>query len=291
MRSMTGYGSARSEVGAWRWSVEVRSVNHRFLELRLNLPRDLARWETELRKAVQTHAARGKVDVNITVTGRSPAAVRVAVNLPLARAYLAAWRELQERLSVPGTVDLRMLAERGELFAVSEQQRGSEQDFETLRNVVERALRNWNREREREGRALKRDMESRLRELERLRRAIAQRVAKLKPQLFARLRERMQNLLQERQIDESRLLQEAALLAERSDVSEELVRLEAHLAACRQLLDEEGSIGKRLEFLFQELHREFNTIASKSADLEVTRHTIAARGEIEKLKEQVQNVE
>ncbi len=288
---MTGYGSARLDSGAWRWTAEIRSVNHRFLELRINLPRDLARYEAELRKLVQGEAQRGKVDVNLNVSGRAQSAVQIQVNLPLARAYVAAWRQLQRELGVPGEVDLGMLVERSDLVSVSETPRDSEEDARALREVLGRALRAWNQERAREGRALQRDMHQRVVRLATLQRQIAACVRKLKPVLRERLRRRVAALLDDRALDEQRLLQEVVLIAERSDVNEELVRLQAHLAACRTLLREKGPVGKRLEFLLQELHREFNTIASKSSDLTVTQLTIEARSEIEKLKEQVQNVE
>ncbi len=291
MRSMTGYGSARLESGAWRWTAEIRSVNHRFLELRINLPRDLARYEAELRKLVQAEAQRGKVDVSLNVSGRAQSAVQVQVNLPLARAYVAAWRQLQRELGVPGEVDLGMLVERSDLLSLSETPRESEEDAWALREVLGRALRAWNRERAREGRVLQRDIHQRVARLATLQRQIAACVRKLKPVLRERLRKRVAALLDDRALDEQRLLQEVVLIAERSDVTEELVRLQSHLAACRTLLREKGPVGKRLEFLLQELHREFNTVASKSSDLTVTQLTIEARSEIEKLKEQVQNVE
>mgnify|MGYP005836359175 CR=1 FL=1 len=291
MRSMTGFGSASVEQGPWRWMAEVRSVNHRFLELRFSMPREFARWEAELRALVQSHAARGKVDVSVNVSGRAEKVLRVQVNVPLARRYVQAWRDLQKAVALPGDIDLRLLLERSELFTVSEQPRSAEQDRELLHKVVAQALSHWDRERRREGRALERDLRARLASLEEIRRSIHARVETLVPALMERLRRRVRALLENRELDEQRLAQEVVLIAERSDVTEELVRLKTHLAAARATLREAGSVGKRLEFLFQELHREFNTIASKSADAEVTRLTIAARTEIEKLKEQVQNVE
>lgn len=291
MRSMTGFGSASVEQGPWRWAAEVRSVNHRFLDLRFSLPREFARWEPELRALVQSHAERGKVDVNVNVFGRAEQVLRVEVNVPLARKYVEAWQALQKALALPGDIDVRLLLERSELFTVREQPRGAERDRELLRKVVSQALASWNRERSREGRALERDLRARLAHLEELRRDVQVRVERLVPALTDRLRRRVRSLLEHHELDESRLAQEVALIAERSDVTEELVRLKTHLVAARAALRARGSVGKRLEFLFQELHREFNTIASKSADAEVTRLTIAARGEIEKLKEQVQNVE
>ena len=160
-----------------------------------------------------------------------------------------------------------------------------------VRTTLQRALRVFNRDRQREGRTLARDMTARVRRLQQLQEAVAQRAAALTPQLAARLRQRLASLLEGRDVKDERVVQEAALLAERSDITEELVRLESHLAALADLLRGNEPAGKKLDFLLQEVHREFNTIASKSADLEVTNHTLEARSEIEKLREQVQNLE
>lgn len=288
---MTGYGVASVRHGGWSWTAEIRSVNQRGLEVRFNMPREYAPWESELRALVQQHAERGKVDILIQRMGRPESTQRIRVNETLARAYVVAWREMQTQLHLGGDIGIELLANRPELFAVEEVKLPAEDEHTCVRRAVELALAAWNRERTREGKALQRDLRRRLATLERCRRAIARRIEQILPQLVARLRQRTRELLEGRELDEQRLLQEAVLVAERSDVTEELVRLDTHLQAARELLRQGGSLGKRLEFLLQEMHREFNTIAAKSADTEVTRATIEARSEIEKIREQVQNVE
>ncbi|MCX8072102.1 MAG: YicC family protein [Candidatus Binatia bacterium] len=288
---MTGFGTATVRSGPWSWTVEVRSLNQRGLEVRFNMPRELYPLEAELRALVQHHAARGKVDVNVSRTGRGEAVLQVEANEALARAYVASWRRLQQTLELAGELRIELLTNRAELFTVKESKVPPQEEQRRVRQALQAALRAWNKEREREGKALAADLSRRFAALEQYRREIAKRVKRILPQLVARLRERVRELLRGRDIDEQRLLQEAVLIAERSDVTEELVRLATHLKAARALLKQAGPVGKRLEFLLQELQREFNTIAAKSADPEVTALTVDARSELEKIREQVQNLE
>ena len=266
-------------------------MNQRFLEVKLNMPREYSPWEAELRALVQEQVARGKVDISIFRGGANGGQVTVEANIALAKEYVAAWRKLQHALHVPGDVDLGLLQGRSELVRVVERRSDAGAEIDSVRTTLRRALRAFNREREREGRALTRDMIARVRRLQQLQKGIARRVEQLLPQLAARLRQRLATLLEGKDIKEERIAQEVALITERGDVTEELVRLESHLAALGDLLCAREPAGKKLDFLLQEVHREFNTIASKSADLEVTNLTLEARSEIEKLREQVQNVE
>ncbi len=288
---MTGYGQAQWQRASRSVNIEVRAVNQRFLEVKLNMPREYLPWEAELRALVQEHVARGKVDISIFRGGSNGAQMTVEANLALAKEYVAAWRKLQHALHLPGEVDLGLLQGRSELLRVVERRGDAGAEIAAVRRTLLRALHKFNRDREREGRVLVRDMSARVRRLQQLHELISRRAAVLTPQLAARLQQRLTTLLEGRDVKEERIVQEAALLAERSDVTEELVRLQSHLTALADLLRGRTPAGKKLDFLLQEVHREFNTIASKSADLEVTNHTLEARSEIEKLREQVQNVE
>ena len=294
MHSMTGYGQARSQHDGRPLMVEIRAVNQRFLEIKLNMPREYLPWEADLRNVVQGQVARGKIDVTIGRGGSNSTdadSVAVEPNVPLARAYVEAWRELQRALRLPGEVDLGLLQGRTDLVRVVERRPDASVEIDLVRDVLARAVQAFNRDRAREGRALGRDMLGRTRRLSQLRDRIARRADSLGPHLAARLRDRLATLLEGKDVKEDRLAQEVAFLADRSDVTEELVRLRSHLQSLRTLLHSREPIGKKLDFLLQEVHREFNTIASKSADLDVTNLTIEARSEIEKLKEQTQNVE
>ncbi len=291
MRSMTGYGQASWQRGGRSLSVEIRAVNQRFLEVRFNLPKEYGPWEAEFRGMVQEHVGRGKVDVALFRGGSNGNTVSVEANAALAKAYVEAWRQLQGELHLKSEADLTALLGRPEMFRVIEQRADPEGEIETAKATLLRALQAFNRDREREGKALAADITSRARRLLHLQTAIAKRIVILKPEYLEKLRQRVAVVLQGKEVSEERLLQEVTLVVERSDITEELVRLESHLKALAQLPRSKDPMGKRFDFLLQEIHREFNTIASKSADLEVTNHTIEARGEIEKLREQVQNVE
>lgn len=290
MRSMTGFGQAAWQSGGRRLAVEVRSVNQRFLDVRLNLPREYQPYEESLRKVIQAAVERGKVDVNVNRSGSSASDYEVEVNEAMARAVVDGWRRLQTRLGLPGEIEVSMVLGRADFVRVVER-RDEAADLPRLRRLLETALKEFNKAREREGKALARDMKGRTAHLRRLQRDLSQRAAQLVPELQRRLSERLNALLADQKMNPERLSQEVALLAERADVTEELVRLKSHLERLAVLLGKSGSIGKPVDFLLQEVHREFNTIASKSADLEVTNLTLAARAEIEKLREQTQNVE
>ncbi len=291
MRSMTGFGQAAWQGGGRRITVEVRSVNQRHLDIRLSMPREYQACEDSLRQVVQGAVGRGKVDVAVNRTGTVPSEFDVEINEAVARAAVEGWRRLQRRLGLPGEIDVSMLLGRGEFVRVVERKRDADPDLPRVRRLLQAALKAFNQARDREGRALAKDMKARTAHLRRIERALRQRSAVLVPELAKRLTERVGALLGDQAVSPERLLQEIAVLAERSDVTEELVRLDSHLQRLAQLLDESGQIGKPIDFLLQEVHREFNTIASKSADLQVTNLTLDARAEVEKLREQTQNIE
>jgi uncharacterized protein (TIGR00255 family) len=291
MRSMTGYGQASWQGRGCRITVELRSVNQRFLEARFNLPREYAPLEGDLRQELQAAVARGKVDVAVNRSGLSSTTYAVEVNTALARAYVDAWRGVQKSLRLEGAIDLQPLLARPDIVRIVERRPEPEAELQHVQRVFRRALQAFNREREREGAMLRRDMQQRVERLAALHRQLQARAAAAVPDLEARLRQRIDSLAAGVNVTPERLAQEIAVLASRSDVTEEFVRLGSHLAAMRAALRSSEPIGKRIDFLLQEIHREVNTIASKSNDLDITNLTLAARAEIEKLREQVQNVE
>jgi uncharacterized protein (TIGR00255 family) len=292
MRSMTGFGQSSWQSGGKRLSVEVRSVNQRFLDVKLSLPRECQAWEQELRELVSGVAERGKVDVTIYRAGTAGDDFTVEANQPLGRAILAGWQELQRHLKLPGAIDIGMLMNRStDLVRVVERRADATADLPQVKRLVVAALKDFNRTRDREGKLLQADMQSRLKRMRALYAALHKRTTALVPEFAKRLSDRVAALLGKGMVNEERLVQETALLAERCDVTEELVRLDSHLDRLAELLRQKGSVGKAIDFLIQEIHREVNTIASKSADLEVTNLTLEAKSEIEKLREQVQNVE
>jgi uncharacterized protein (TIGR00255 family) len=288
---MTGFGQAAWQGDGCKISVEIRSVNQRFLEPRFNMPREYAACEAEFRQTVQAAVARGKVDVNINRAGTLAGDFAVEVNTALARAYVDAWRQLQLALGLSGEVDQQVLLARPDLVRIVERRAEPANELQHVRAVLQQALRAFDREREREGRVLARDMKQRVQQLRKLARSVRARVSAAAPETATRLRQRAQTLLAGATVDEERLAQEVAFVLSRGDITEELVRLESHLSALHALCASHEPVGKRMDFLLQEIHREVNTIASKSNDLALTDLSLAARGEIEKLREQVQNVE
>ena len=290
---MTGFGAATMRLGArsrGSVSIEIKSVNQRFLDLKLSLPKEYAAWESEVRKLVQERVGRGRVEIYV---GRSVAGddrPRVEVDEDLARAYVEQWRRLKRRLRLAGEVDLSLLKGIPDLYRAREATAVPEGERAVLVRALSRALRELDASRLREGKHLADDMRARIRALDTLASAMAERAEASRHDTRRRIEERMRELV-DGKFDEGRILQEAAFLAERSDVTEEVVRLKSHLEALCDLLDSEETVGKRIDFLLQEVQREVNTVASKSSDLELTHLAVDAKGEVEKIREQVQNVE
>lgn len=292
MRSMTGYGAASAEAPAARVSVEIRSVNQRFLDVKVNAPREYAAWERDVRDRVRAVAERGRVEVTLA---RNPVAARrryrVAVRTDLARAYVENARALARTLGLAPALGIADVLRLPDLFEVAERPPDVQRELPVMRRALAAALRAFDAERRREGGRLGRDMQARTARLH----AMAQRIRRHLPHALAALRrqveERLERLMGGGELDQARVAQEVAMLADRSDITEELVRLESHLAALRAALRERGAVGKRIEFLLQEIHRELNTTGAKAGDLTIGKVVLDAKGEVEKLREQVQNVE
>ncbi|MCC6763551.1 MAG: YicC family protein [Deltaproteobacteria bacterium] len=290
VRSMTGFGSASAPLAGGRLTIELRSVNQRFLDVRVTAPREYAPWEAACRELVGKHVARGRVEVYVSRNAPTRGRTRVVLNVEAARDYAAAWRKVAAELGIRSALDLGLL--RGaEIFETVETPRDLRSEFPAASRVLARALATLDQARRREGRNLQRDMLQRGARLVAIERAIRAHAATVAGELQAKVNDRLQNLLKGSTVDPARVAQEVAYLAERSDVTEELVRLRSHLEELRTLLGTGGAVGKQVEFLLQETHREVNTIGSKVNQLEITRLVVEAKGEIERLREQVQNVE
>ena len=290
---MTGYGAASATEAGVRVQVEVRSGNGRFSEVRVKLPAGLSPFESDLRKRVAARVRRGRADVSISLDSDESPGVRVKVNRPLARQLLDEAARLKSEFGLSGTVGLPDLLRLNGLIDLeaSEREAVDEGVLALVRRTLDGALAAHDAARLREGEQLCRDLRERLEETGRLAARIRERASAVPRGLQERLRERVGRLAQEVPLDPARLEQEVAYLADRSDITEELVRLDAHIAACAELLAADDPVGKRLEFLLQEVGRETNTIGSKSPDLEITRCTLAIKAEAEKMREQIQNVE
>jgi uncharacterized protein (TIGR00255 family) len=295
IRSMTGFGEAEAATPAGRLRVELRSVNHRYLNVSTKLPPSLVRWEGEVREWLRRDFARGHVNVAVRLE-REGAAAAAGLRLDEDRvaAYLALFRELGARFGVPGEPDVSLLARYSDIFVRDD----SDAELpgvsaEELREVVERAARAALVMRQDEGKRLEQDLENRLAAMERSLDAI-EAVAPLRLEAErVRLHAAVEELVQGHRVDEARIAQEIAMLAERWDINEELVRFRSHIELFRELLASgapEG-VGKRLSFLVQEMHREANTTGSKANSAEIAHRVVAVKEEIERLREQVENVE
>lgn len=295
LRSMTGYGAAEQHTDGGRWWVEVRSTNHRFLEVVVRLPRELGALEDRVRAAVAQRVRRGRVEVLVREDGGQRPREAV-VDTELARRYARALEDLREELALEERLTLSALLALPDVVRVEEARRDADAAWEDLRPVLERALDGLVQMRTSEGRRLAGDLQERVARLERWVEQVARRAEELPRAYAERLRQRVADLLQALGVeglpDEARLAMEVAAFADRCDVREELVRLRSHLQEVRTLLQaEDGAVGRKLEFLLQEMQREVNTVGAKAADLEVARAVVEMKSELEAIREQVQNVE
>jgi uncharacterized protein (TIGR00255 family) len=297
--SMTGYAQARREQSGWAVRVSVKSVNHRFLDVKLHLPEGFDLYELRLRQAVRERIHRGHVDINVNVEPGK--AVPVQVNKDLALAYLRAAETLRQETRAAADMDVVSVLRlpgviAGLSGAVPESEDEQEKLGQTLEACLREALLKLDDMRRAEGKHLVQDLRERLARITGEVEKVRGLAATLRPAFARRLETRIKELLGGTAIDPARLAQEAALLAERSDISEELDRLRSHLQQFTKLLDGAGELGKKLDFLLQEMHREANTMLSKTPGVEsealaITGLALEIKADIEKLREQVQNIE
>jgi uncharacterized protein (TIGR00255 family) len=291
IRSMTGYGNAKGLCGDLALTVEIKSVNNRFLDASVRIPRLYSFAEESVRSAVAAKVGRGKVDVWVGVENAGTADVTVTLNEPLVEAYRAAFNQMFEKWGIPDDSSASLFARLPDVFVVEKQELDEEAFSAGLAAVVSEALDAFNAMREREGGKLADDLRTKLDNLESMRLAVAARSPESVAQWRDKLTKRITDLLEGKEIDEQRILTEAALFAEKVDVDEELVRLGSHITQFRGMLDAGGAVGRKLDFLVQEMNREANTTGSKCTDLEITRIVVDMKAEIEKLREQIQNIE
>ncbi len=290
MRSMTGYGRRQVSADGREMTLELRTVNHRFLDVSFRLPKRCAFLEEVLRHELSERLFRGHVDVFLTYVNNREDAREVRADLPLAAQYRAALEQLSAALNCECKADVSFYAALPNVLTETEREENQEALIALTKQAVSLALDDIIAMREREGRALAADLTVHLNELERLTLQMAER-APVVPALY---RERLTARLREAAVSDvepQRLAQEVALFADKCAVDEELSRLSSHIAQMRDTIGKDGETGRRLDFLTQELNREVNTIGSKASDVQITNLVLSAKGEIEKLREQVQNVE
>lgn len=289
--SMTGYGRAGALLHGRDIKVELRSVNARFFEYSSRLPRSCAFQEDKLKKLVASKVSRGKVELNLSIQTVTAADTVVTVNWQLAQGYRAALNAMSERMDLKNDVTAGMLARFPDVLTQTAAPTDEEELWQDVQSVAEQAIEAFVAMRATEGEKLKEDVASRLNTVESLVAQIEQnsagRVQAYSDKLYARLQE----LLGDRNIDEARLVTEAAIFADKTAIDEETVRLHSHVAQYREILELNEPIGRKLDFLTQELNRESNTIGSKCQDVAITRLVVELKSEIEKIREQIQNIE
>ena len=291
VKSMTGYGRARQTLNGRDITVEVRSVNNRYLDCTVKVPRTYIFAEDAVKARVQKAVSRGKVDVFITIDAAAADETVVAVNEPLARGYYEALTRLKDMFSLEDGLNAVTLAKFPDVLTVTKAEEDLESVAADICAVLDEALAAYNAMRTVEGGKLREDIAGRADTIE----AVLGKVEERSPQTVAAYREkllaRMQEVLQSTAIDESRILTEAAIFADKIAVDEETVRLRSHLSQLRTMLESDQPIGRKLDFLIQEVNRECNTIGSKCNDLTIAQDVVNMKAEVEKIREQVQNIE
>ena len=291
MKSMTGFGSAKCELQDFTVNVDVRTVNSRFLDVVMRLPVEFSGQDNRVKKQVQSVLRRGRVEVSVSVQPNRE--VSYDVNLPLVRGYVSALRRAQEATGVDGMLDLSLIARLpGAIQSAALGPDLVEQLATGLTTALGQALENLEQMRLAEGTELAAELTLRLEHIARRVTEVEAMVPQVVEAYQQKLERRIAELLRDKgEVDPVRLAQEAAFLADRSDVTEEIARLKSHLTQFNQLVGTQGELGKQMDFLTQEMNREANTILSKSGDVPITQAALAIKMEVEKIKEQVQNVE
>ena len=291
IRSMTGYGSATGESGGLGLTIEVRSVNNRYLDCSIRIPRVYTSMEDALKEVIGRHVSRGKVDVYVTIDSSGADDLTVEVNRPVTDAYVEAMRSLSETYGIPLNLSAMDLARFQDVLTVKKKETDTDSLSAELCRIMEEAMTAYDVMRVTEGGKLRDDISQRLTEIGRLTDLAEARSPETVKAYREKLLARMHEVLESTDIEESRILTEAAIFADRVAVNEEIVRLRSHIDQLRSMLDSDGPVGRKMDFLVQEMNREANTLGSKGNDGEIARIVIDIKAEIEKIREQIQNIE
>ncbi len=291
VRSMTGFGRAQASVEGYNITVEIRSVNHRYFEFYAKMPRTYAFLEEKVKSLLSTGISRGKVECSIQLEATADESVVVTVNEPLAKGYVAAIGEIAEKFNISNDLSALSVARFSDVLSITKAPVDEDLLWEKVSPVVQSALDSFVSMRETEGEKLSQDVLSRAEIILENVSYIEERSPETVKLYSEKLLERMRNVLGDTQIDESRILTEAAVYADKVAVAEETVRLRSHIDQLRSMLASSEAIGRKLDFLVQEINREANTIGSKAQDVDIARRVIDIKAEVEKIREQIQNIE
>ena len=291
IKSMTGYGRAQGSFSGGDITVEIKSVNNRYLDCGVKLPRGYAYLEEGVKSQVQKAISRGKVDVFITINAAGADNVKISVNEPVAKGYIDAMHRLVQEYGIQDDISASAISKFSDVFLVEKQEQDENEVKSAISGVVAEALGAFDAMRTREGEALKTDLLQKAEGILTLVSKVEERSPITVKAYRERLTAKMQEVLEDRQIDEARIIQEAAIYADKVAVDEETVRLRSHVDQLQNMLSEGGVIGRKLDFLMQEMNREANTIGSKGNDVEQARNVVSIKSELEKIREQIQYIE
>ncbi len=292
LKSMTGFARYENQNGELTCKVEIKSVNNRFIDINTRLPKSLAALEIPLKKLVKSKCARGSFDISISLesNGQSGANFEIKPNLPLAAQYLKAFNQIRDDLKLQGEIDINAILGQRDIVK-PELKEPDDSSEETVTSTVEKTLSDLIKMREDEGANLEKDIISQIKGIEKLGGAIKSLQSTTVQEFQDRLKEKIQTLTNGMDLDPARMAQETALLADRCDVTEEIIRLKSHLDQFYKLVESDEPQGRKLEFLTQEINREVNTIGSKTIDIEVSKAVIEMKSRLEKIREQLANIE
>lgn len=291
IKSMTGYGRCQQTIDGRDILVEIKSVNHRFFEFSARVPRVYGYLESQLKSYLQGKVSRGKVDVGVTILTLEGIDANVEINHALVQSYVNALRSVKDEFALTDDLSLSAISRFADIFTVRKNVEDEQVIWDSVRTVLDGALANFIRMREVEGERMKADILSRLATIEERVAFVEERSPQTVEEYRNRLYAKMQEVLKDSKIEEQRILTEAAIYSEKIAVDEETVRLRSHIRQFESILQSEEPIGRKLDFLVQELNREANTIGSKAQDIEIARIVVDIKSEIEKIREQIQNIE
>jgi uncharacterized protein (TIGR00255 family) len=291
LKSMTGFGRGEGETTLGKVFVESRSVNHRYCDINIKLPRRLAPFENRIKEMVRSEVSRGRIDVSLKVDAAGEGKVQLNADLHLADQYYKVLQTLKEKLRLQGDITLDLLAGGKDIITAKEELEDVEPYWQEIATILKQSLREMDEMKRLEGESLAKDLQQRLEQIGQQLKGIKDQAPLRLNAYWNRLRERLQSFLEGNELDSTRFQQEVAFLAERIDITEEIVRAESHLNQLATLLLGRDPVGRKMDFLLQEIHREVNTISAKANDAEISQRVVEIKSELEKIREQVQNIE
>lgn len=291
LKSMTGFGRAEGATTLGKVVVESRSVNHRYCDINIKLPKRLSLFENRIKEIVRSQVSRGRIDVSLRLDGFGEEKAQLSVDLDLAEQYYRILHDLKERLQLKDEVTLALLAGAKDLITAKEESGDIEPYWEEVLPILKQSFKNMDDMKRLEGESLTKDLQQRLEHIAQQLQIIKQQFPSRLKTTFTRLHDRLRSLLEGMETDPLRFQQEVAFLAERMDITEEIVRGESHLAQFGTLLGGNEPVGRKMDFLLQEINREINTVSAKANDAEISQNVVEIKSELEKIREQVQNIE